>query len=272
MNDYKSETMELKGFSPYCSETLAAFLVADKNGKTYTVRIPLTCEETASSSKPAARFRCNCARNLICGGVCTHMRYICLQALGMSEDQLNDLKNGQELEKKYLEKAQLRVTQELDLKSTAANVRNEVRLVNRTNTPSAKEITVPATPERAAPEISPHQLNHVRKCERTQPRSHSTLTPYTHQRAIAMNCQSADPNHLRTSKYSSGELDAPRTCDPHRPRRRDRLKSCVTLIRNNTLSSIARVQTRCAHFTIIAILTTRLLAMSGFQVARATSK
>ena len=42
------------------------------------------------------------------------MRYIFLQVLNMPEYQIHDLKDGQELDMKYLEEVQARVTQDTE--------------------------------------------------------------------------------------------------------------------------------------------------------------
>ena len=220
--------MELNGSSPYSTEATAAFLVAGKNGKTYTVFIPRKCGNAASSTHTTQRFRCNCACNMICGGICTHMRFICLQVLKMSEDQVHDLENGQELDDKYLQRVQIYPTVAPDSPDrtcdTAQNITRapqDAHLYARTLHKPAQMRDHCAT--RPLSQLNVRQLSHA-------PRASLDATSHLrcgHVPTHPLQAPSfiAHPAHsTHTSPNSIRRPDTLRKCERYRPKRRDRLK------------------------------------------------
>ena len=233
MNLDKSERIELKGSSSYSTNSTAAFLVADKKGKTYTVRIPRKCENVELLTHTRRRFCCNCARNMICGGTCTHMRFICMNILKISEDQLKEFQNGQRLDDEYLQRAQLRCEEVVD---THAASEESVRSEDRHDEPYEEYVRV-EVPAQQRTSISLPSCRH-----RYEFRHHRPFYAYRHELICAEKCRITRSKSRHTCTYpaySTDLADLVRNCDRVRPKRRDRLKGCI-------IPTISRTPLHCA--------------------------
>ena len=94
----KGEAMHFMGLSASSVSSTSVFLVTDQKSKTWTVQNLYKNEIVAASPYCATRFRCNFPRITTCRSTCKHVLFICCLVLNVSEDKLEPLQNGHELD------------------------------------------------------------------------------------------------------------------------------------------------------------------------------